>query len=1168
MRCLVEGTVPCKSINELGRCSDTKSITVTFLDNDVHVDADPGNGALDHAMASHGQRMDGTEHRLQTVREFLGIEEDDREWHDSWNSAELDRFEISVLEYARHVSEDIIRVSRTTRASSSSTFSRRSSSGPEPQKLHGKRDEHEREGEKQGKEQDRERTQQRDWSGVSSYMEEFPRLGSSVGMTRRDKERTSILESRIVSPAGGLGGKDGYVTRTHSSSKGSTRRIVPTAVDSVHVDETFMAPSSMEEPSLMFAPAAASAAPSRDKDGSKMMSYHHGNGICRRVDERGSREVPLHHEACPRLTDDQDSNHVLCTPDQDGTGKSLSRVDIEDDFPRNFGSLRFDPFESLADVDPDGIKRPGSKDGDADDIDLKETSLNDAISRLALLHGKILESSPRIFLMSEISLLFDLFGIDPGITIDGEVDGEGRVGLRSGIDAVNYAATVILSSGNLLQGLGRDILEDVLSYLKTISHIKSNVLRTLRRVVSDAILSQEPTSLLHSPSFGRVHNSGRFVGLTGLNVFLNDSSGFISRSSDDQKKVSNRETFRDTWFKLMRDAVNRSTSLDALQHRAGPKVVSQTVSEERHGDLVVLKIIQEGSGQLLRGLRIDNYEAFAELFTAAVLQAAITGETLMDEELTGIAKQNLSRFESLSKRFVQTTNTTKNTAQTQRSHQKNSMLSRKGQVDHSAEHALRVSGEFPKPLRPFVLFLEATDSHRLNSILARTMKTKLYSVLKSLTDSTSLNDGSMLSLEEMCISTTSLAGFLGYFSFTKGQTGWQDFSPSLQRLQDQGEFDGSHSIDALNALQQCIPASRGLTSFPGNLYRYIPWICRYLKFLTWNRELCRTNYFKRLFGILQNIRQHPYLQPSSHCFRGIAPLCLRGMLDNFSWDFEDEMLNSKHDEIHVDTLDFALEDDIRWANTIIGRRYLEMTCPEVSYLRTIISSKVSPSVSSGQETKTRKKIRPTIPVQKEFNVSSLPRIQIGQDTSNAPSSQFIKEKVREKLERVFLDQYSNPALVTDVKLRDFVAWCSDAIARQGVSAGLEQASRLHIEEISKDMEDIVSQYKQEGQVSNQNIDKQKLRLLARGMEDHFAARYCRALQAASTAALQARITKDSKQSAEILLPDSWGTQVKMTAAAIIARRAESAGMRQLLSELKKVGLSRTKKDLEFILNRL
>lgn len=58
----------------------------------------------------------------------------------------------------------------------------------------------------------------------------------------------------------------------------------------------------------------------------------------------------------------------------------------------------------------------------------------------------------------------------------------------------------------------------------------------------------------------------------------------------------------------------------------------------------------------LRALRPDNYASFAELLTTALLQAAATGETLLDEDesthkLQKLADKNTSKFYRLNQRM-------------------------------------------------------------------------------------------------------------------------------------------------------------------------------------------------------------------------------------------------------------------------------------------------------------------------------------------------------------------------------------------------------------------------------------------------------------------------------------------------------------------------------------
>lgn len=69
------------------------------------------------------------------------------------------------------------------------------------------------------------------------------------------------------------------------------------------------------------------------------------------------------------------------------------------------------------------------------------------------------------------------------------------------------------------------------------------------------------------------------------------------------------------------------------------------------GEAAVLSVLVEGAGRLLRGVASGNLGAFARLFCAAVLQAAATGEALLDSELGALAARDPSRFSRLNQRL-------------------------------------------------------------------------------------------------------------------------------------------------------------------------------------------------------------------------------------------------------------------------------------------------------------------------------------------------------------------------------------------------------------------------------------------------------------------------------------------------------------------------------------
>lgn len=64
--------------------------------------------------------------------------------------------------------------------------------------------------------------------------------------------------------------------------------------------------------------------------------------------------------------------------------------------------------------------------------------------------------------------------------------------------------------------------------------------------------------------------------------------------------------------------------------------------------------MQQHARRALRALRPNNYSPFADLFVAALLQAAATGESLLDSKLEDLAKKDPAKIYSLSQRMQAT----------------------------------------------------------------------------------------------------------------------------------------------------------------------------------------------------------------------------------------------------------------------------------------------------------------------------------------------------------------------------------------------------------------------------------------------------------------------------------------------------------------------------------
>jgi hypothetical protein len=69
------------------------------------------------------------------------------------------------------------------------------------------------------------------------------------------------------------------------------------------------------------------------------------------------------------------------------------------------------------------------------------------------------------------------------------------------------------------------------------------------------------------------------------------------------------------------------------------------------GEAAELATLSRRAPALVRSVAPANLGAFAALFTAALLQAASTGEALLDEELGSLAARDPGRFSRLNLRM-------------------------------------------------------------------------------------------------------------------------------------------------------------------------------------------------------------------------------------------------------------------------------------------------------------------------------------------------------------------------------------------------------------------------------------------------------------------------------------------------------------------------------------
>jgi len=326
---------------------------------------------------------------------------------------------------------------------------------------------------------------------------------------------------------------------------------------------------------------------------------------------------------------------------------------------------------------------------------------------LAALHAGILRIATDISLTTEVNLILNLLAVPLTAEVDSSLVAcpELDVLLTCGVQSQQYAALVLEHAGGLLKGLGLHLLEEIATAAAAtttaldesstnslqISENKKNsmapspieVMKMFKETASAAENALRSRQLRTEKAFNRVTTAGSrnsIAGGVGLHAFTAD--GVRSRSIEDQRRVSNREACRDAFFALMRDTSSRAAFFGRNMSQKGDgggaqnnknnitggvpngggggsvsvslSLVSGADGRSHSGepDGVVFGRIQVASSNLLRTLRPDNFLAFAELLTAAILQAAATGDALLDEELAKLAKRDgVSRFHSLNRRM-------------------------------------------------------------------------------------------------------------------------------------------------------------------------------------------------------------------------------------------------------------------------------------------------------------------------------------------------------------------------------------------------------------------------------------------------------------------------------------------------------------------------------------
>ncbi|GIM17143.1 hypothetical protein Vretimale_19668 [Volvox reticuliferus] len=334
------------------------------------------------------------------------------------------------------------------------------------------------------------------------------------------------------------------------------------------------------------------------------------------------------------------------------------------------------------------------------------SSWGPAHDRLARLHAWVLCAGLVPCLQDEVSELLYLLACPPEALLAAEANGSaadttaaaavkdcGTTTLGPGVRqsdvhshldwplhvAVQYGCAVLSRCGSLLSGLGHRLLAAVATCAA------ARLAAPALAAAADAAAQRRERSLARSRAVDAL--GGQRLQLVGPMLHSgNDVASGKSRSQEQQRRVSNRERCRDMFFAVVRQTaylINRGVdggilsehasggtpgavggsgrglmtgAAAALGHTSSHLTAAASAAGGTLGSVSVSELLVPLRSQcldVLQSLHPDNLPFFAELFTGCVLQAAATGESLVEGDLANLASRNPSKFHRLNQRMQQ-----------------------------------------------------------------------------------------------------------------------------------------------------------------------------------------------------------------------------------------------------------------------------------------------------------------------------------------------------------------------------------------------------------------------------------------------------------------------------------------------------------------------------------
>ncbi|KAL3158178.1 hypothetical protein ABBQ32_011767 [Trebouxia sp. C0010 RCD-2024] len=613
-------------------------------------------------------------------------------------------------------------------------------------------------------------------------------------------------------------------------------------------------------------------------------------------------------------------------------------------------------------------------------------ALPDRGLRLAELHAHIIAVISSVSLAAELDLLLHLIALPPGISCQSSADAlhQQQPTFSTGAVAVLYAAQVI-----------------------------------------------DQMSSKHTP--GQYERIAGISQLYGAGAFTQD--GQRQRSQEEQRKLSNINDCRDAWAELMRTAAQQQ----AGQLKSGVSTRSQPSSQGFPGSSAALLLyMQQHVHKPLRRLRHDNYSTFADIFTTALLQAAATGETLLDSGNSKTARTLQKQADKDASKIFRLNQRMQGQAVGHRpSHQGrystnsggvrsggSSPFQSPGMPSHQGTAAqphlgfhqqmgkpfapqatlsetdlvdIALAVQFPPAQQPFLMFLQAADSHRLNTSLARQdcapcMNARLQRMHQSSLTEAAASDRAK---SERLVSQCCLASFLSFFTFSVHAG-----SPPSDASACHAHFQPGTDLSA--ALYAAALAK--------SLEWVVPWVVHYVRFASQDSDAEQSCCIQQLLQQLSSIKSCKALLPKSAQFGAVAS-CLRCVLD-------DHLEQSAEIERSVSEADAAWLSALQdWESTaqlqgpVLDARYLHLCCPLLEQARQAIQA--STSAEHGHwgvkkaKLKGMRKITPSQPLGATPKLKArLPSNVAAAAAAGQDASSTNDTSVKTRLQQAFLEQYS------------------------------------------------------------------------------------------------------------------------------------------------------------------